>query len=487
MSGQVALLPMPIATTETLTHEEASALPIYLPGSPGKPPVLYREPGRGLCQPDMRKLSESGVTTLFVRSEDLSQCERALEEKLGELIRNPDIPPEQKAACVKTVGTSVVKGLLDLEGPSNQLNRASSLIVNMVDVILSDRTVAANLLHMSAHHRSTASHMFAVSYLAMLLGAKVLGPGSEELTEIGMAGMLHDLGKIMIPERLLNKTSPLSSEELKLIHHHPIESVRMIGDTPEVSSRVRQMILQHHERPDGRGYPLGLAGDKLLVGSKIVTIVDVFHALIGPRTYRDAISPKEAIRFQSLRAGTKFDGDVFAIWKSLFESYWGTIKKMPHWEEIDPDVGRSFHCDHQLATAQDIPRRSPRLPCNGKVRVKCIYVGRLCHGEDHEGSVEFSAQLHDLSKAGFCLCSSHPMYHGEVVHSLISSSEDEVWVRGIVRWCKHHEKANQYRVGVQFQHRLTSDDVEMTADVLSLDDPQLFPVNTKFAEEDPTE
>ncbi|MFH1418681.1 MAG: HD domain-containing phosphohydrolase [Planctomycetota bacterium] len=485
MSEQVALQPVPLAITETLTPEEASSLPIYLPGPPNKPPVLYREPGHGLCQPNIDKLRESGVPTLFVRSEDLPQCERALEEKLGELIRNPNIAPEQKAACVKTVGTSVVKALLNSERPCDQVDRASLLIVNMVDVILSDRAVAASLLHMSAHHRSTASHMFAVSYLSILLGAEVLGPESDELAEVGMAGMLHDLGKIKIPERLLNKTSPLSPEELQLIHHHPIESVRMIGNNPEVSARVRQMILQHHERPDGRGYPLGLADGKLLVGSKIVTIVDVFHALIGPRTYRDAISPVEAIRFQALRAGRKFDSEIFSTWKGLFESYWGVIQRAPQWEEAEPDVGRSFHSDHQLASTQDTPRRNLRLRCDGNASVKCIYVGRLCQSD--EVAPDFTAQLHDLSKSGFCLYSSHPMYRGEVVHSLIGSSEDEVWVRGVVRWCKHHEEGRHYRVGVQFQHRITTDDAQKKTDVLSLDDPHLFPVNKKFTEEDSAE
>ncbi len=487
MSGQVALQPVPIAIADTLTLDEASSLPLYLPGSPNRPPVLYREPGRGLCQIDMHKLRESGVSALFVRSEDLPQCERALEQKLGELIQNPEITPEQKAACVKAVGTSVVKALLDSERVSDQVDRASLLITNMVDAILSDRSVAVNLLHMSAHHRSTASHMFAVSYLAIVLGAAVIGPESDELAEIGMAGMLHDLGKIKIPESLLNKTSSLSPEELQLIHHHPIESVRMIGDNPVVSSRVREMILQHHERPDGRGYPLGLSDDKLLVGSKIVTIVDVFHALIGPRTYRDAISPEEAIRYQGLRAGRKCDSEIFSIWRDLFESYWGVIQTTPELEEIDSDVGHSYHSDHQLAAPQDIPRQSPRLRCDGNVTVKCIYVGRLCQDEARQTTTDFSAQLHDLSKAGFCLYSTHPMYRGEVVHSLISSSEMEVWVRGIVRWCKHHEEDHHYRVGVQFQHRITSDDVEIPANVLSLDDPLLFPVNSKLADEDTVE
>lgn len=483
MSGEITLRPVPLAITESLTQQDASALPIYLPGSPNKPPILYRESGYGLKKPDFGRLRDSGVPYLLVRAEDLPQCERALEEKLGELIQNPAITTEQKATCVQQVGTLVARKMLDFEGTIGQLDRASSLLDNLIGAVLSDHLVAANLLHMSAHHRSTASHMFAVSFLAILLGTKVLGPRSDELKAIGLAGMLHDLGKMNIPESVLNKTTPLTAEEKELIRQHPIESVRLIGENPLVSSQVRQMILQHHERSDGRGYPLGLTSDALLVGGKIVAIVDVFHALIGPRSYRQSLTPAEAVYSQGLRAGKHFDHELYRDWRQVFHQYWGAVQGTPLWEAREPDVSPSFHSDHHVASSPGTRRQSPRLPCQGRVDVKCVYVGRLCRA--HEGPLDFSAQLHDLSKSGFCLYSSHPMYRGEVVHSLIGSSEQEIWVRAVVRWCKHHAEDNHYRVGVQFEHRVEGDGASEGAEVLSLDDPRLFTMNAKPAAENP--
>jgi len=484
MSEEMALHPVPLAVVGSFSHETDSvAPPIYLPGAPGKPPILYREPGLGLCSPDLEKLQDSGVPYLLVSAQHLDGCERALEEKLGELMQDPAIAPEQKAACVQTVGLSAARGLLRLDNPARHIDRVSTTIDGLIGAVLSDEAVSASLLQMSAHHRSTASHMFAVSFLAILLGAEVFGPNSRDLKELGLAGILHDLGKTRIPGSILNKATPLTGEEMDLIRHHPIESVRLIGENPAISAEVRQMILQHHERLDGKGYPLGLTGEKLLLSTKVLSLVDVFHALVGPRAYRARITPAEAVRTQGLGVGSQFDSELYALWRRVFGRHWASGARAPQWTPEESDAKCAFHGDHKGAPAQNTPRRTPRLPCGGKVEIECVYVGRLCTAQG--APLDFTAKLHDLSRSGFCLYSSHPMYRGEIVHSLIHSGETETWVRGLVRWCRYHADDRAHRVGVQFEHRISSDDVRETADVLSLDDPRLFPIITEISKDDP--
>ncbi len=479
MSEEVTLHPVPLAVAGGFSQEADGVAPsLYLPGSPGKPPILYREPGLGLRAPDLEKLQDSGVPYLLVSAHDLDECERSLELGLSELMQSPVIAPEQKAACVQTVGLSVAKGLLKLDNPGKHIDRASTMINHMMGAVLSDQAVSANLLQMSAHHRSTASHMFAVSFLAIMLGAEVFGSESHTLTELGLAGMLHDLGKTTIPGSILNKTTRLTAAEMDLVRQHPIESVRLIGENPAISPDVRQMILQHHERPDGKGYPLGTTGEKLLPGSKVLSLVDVFHALIGPRTYRARMPSAEAVRTQGMSAGSQFDSEFYKAWRRLFGRHWASTARLPEWtpEMADPDC--AFHGDHKGHSTQNTARQNPRLRCEGKVEIKCVYVGRLCIAEGVP--FDFTAKLHDLSRSGFCLYSSHPMYCGEIVHVLISADEADTWLRGLVRWCRYHADDELHRVGVQFEHRIKGDDSREEADVLSLDDPRLFPDATEI-------
>lgn len=484
MSAEMALHPVPLAVAGSFSNEADSALPpVYLPGPPGRPPILYRQSGLGIGHLDVQRLQDSGVPFLLVDGEHLDGCERALERKLDELMQDPALAPEQKAACVHTVGLSVARGLLNLDDPGKHIDRAAATINSLIGAVLSDEAVSVSLLQMSAHHRSTASHMFAVSFLAILLGAEVFGSRSRELKDLGSAGMLHDLGKTSIPGNILNKKKPLTAEEIELIRQHPIESVRLIGRNPAISAKVREVILQHHERPDGKGYPLGLIDEKLLPATKVLSLVDVFHALIGARQYRARISPVEAVRIQGLGAGSQFDRELYTIWRRVFGRHWTSVRKAPDWMPEESDSSGACHGDHKGVPVQNRPRRNPRLHCEGKVEIKCVYVGRLCIAEG--GPFDFTAQLHDLSRSGFCMYCSRPMYCGEIVHALINSEGSETWVRGLVRWCKYRPEDQTHRVGVRFEHRIDSDSARDGADMLSLNDPRLFSILTESYEDEP--
>lgn len=453
MTGQTNYSPIAIAAAEALAADGAADFALYLPTPSDHRPVLYREAGVGLSHPDFERLRSSGIPFLYVLSTDMHRCEALLETKLTSLVHSSEVPPNEKARLMHQVGTSVARDLTRDPGSSETLARASYIVDNIIGSVLSNPLVAEHVLQMAGHERSTASHMFVVSALAVTLGAEIFGSDHEILKALGLAGMTHDIGKLRISPEVLNKTTPLTPEESQLIQQHPIESVRLLGDDPHVTPVVRQMILQHHEWINGHGYPLGVSGDELLPGSRIIAIVDSFHAMIGRRSHRRPLTPLEANRALNSQAGRQFDADMLVHWNELFDRCWSQGPALPPMQAGSERNELSSRHEHCLPP----PRRSvfgarpKRFTCNARAMIKCVYAGRL-----HDATCapdEFVASVHNVSHTGLCMYSAYPMYRGEVIHVQIDKGTHKVWVRGTVAWCRQ-EEGNIYKAGLRFVQRI---------------------------------
>lgn len=133
----------------------------------------------------------------------------------------------------------------------------------------------------------TYRHNIAVGVLANLLGSW-LGLEKKQLLQLTTAALLHDVGKMLIPAEILNKPGKLTGEEFEMMKKHTIYGYELLKNTTGISHRQALVALQHHERLDGSGYPFGITEEKIDLYSRIVAVVDVFHAMISKRVYRDA-------------------------------------------------------------------------------------------------------------------------------------------------------------------------------------------------------
>ncbi|MFQ5461747.1 MAG: HD domain-containing phosphohydrolase [Phycisphaerae bacterium] len=436
------------------------ALEVYLPPSSGNAPVLYHKNEDGFSTYDLDRIENKGIGSLYIQSDDLHACEVALEERLGTILTDPTLQPAARAIIAHSAGSSVARALTEAPTGSRDFKRMAGVVDTLVDSLLVDPELTSYLLDMAAHERSTASHMMIVSSLAVALGAEVFGADAvDTLHVLGVSGMLHDLGKLSVPSSILSKKGKLTRAELNFLQQHPIESVRLIGNDPNVSARARQTILQHHERIDGQGYPLGIPGDELLPEAKVLTIVDAFHAMIGRRSYRASVTPADANRIMASQAGKQFDRDTLRHWSVLceqlsLESCNPAIQlSVPPKEQADEVAARHEH--HPLSSPPaSLDSRPTRHLCKGGSLIKCVHVGRL---DAQGGAAVFRALVHDLSRTGLCILTATPIYRGELVNARISTDGPELWVHGEVAWCRQHDQT-VYKVGMRFRSKISEDD-----------------------------
>lgn len=142
---------------------------------------------------------------------------------------------------------------------------------------------------------------------------------SEELKDLGLLAILHDIGKVGIHQSILSKPGPLTPEETEEMRRHAEIGYRIAQSSPELSG-VAEYILSHHERWDGQGYPRKLKGEEIPVYSRILAVADAFDAMVSDRPYRGALPRKEAVRELEHNAGRQFDPRMVAIFLNLFRS-----------------------------------------------------------------------------------------------------------------------------------------------------------------------
>lgn len=152
---------------------------------------------------------------------------------------------------------------------------------------------------------STYAHSLNVAMLANILG-RWLHMNEEELKLLTVAGMLHDIGKILIPPEIIKKPGRLTQEEFSLIKQHPLKGYKLLK-AKKVEENICQAALLHHEKCDGTGYPMGLKGDKLNDLAKLITIIDIYEAMTANRCYREGICPFAVIKMFEDEGYTKYD------------------------------------------------------------------------------------------------------------------------------------------------------------------------------------
>ncbi|MFP4499052.1 MAG: GAF and HD-GYP domain-containing protein [Vulcanimicrobiota bacterium] len=263
-------------------------------------------------------LSGQPVKMKLEENPELARHFEKAPEKIKTLLAVPLIAPDQKKPMgVLAVANLLVEsefqtdhedflGIIATEAAmfTRQLKLKHDLERSSIELI----TALAQTIE--AKDEYTRGHVRRVSDYAIQLARAIKMP-VDEVARIEKAAILHDIGKIATPERVLNKPGRLSDEEFAIMKHHVVESRKMLSDlTLSLDSKVKDYVGYHHERWDGKGYPKGLKGEQIPLGAQIIAVADTFDAMTSDRPYRKGFTPEEALRRLVDTAGSQFNPKV---------------------------------------------------------------------------------------------------------------------------------------------------------------------------------
>lgn len=250
-------------------------------------------------EPQVQQQAEA-VLQEVARNEPETETRVSLEQEID---RARQIHARAKTAVVSMFQEARMGNAIQIEG-------AVSLVEEINQSVARNPGALISMARLKNKDDYTYLHSVAVCALMIGLG-RHLGMQGDALRAVGMAGLLHDVGKMMIPDEVLNKPGQLSNEEFDIIKAHPLRGWEILKESSGVDDVALEVCLHHHERMDGKGYPDSLSAPELTLFARMGTVCDVYDAITSARAYKDAWAPGEAIRKMAEWKEGHFDDSIF--------------------------------------------------------------------------------------------------------------------------------------------------------------------------------
>lgn len=273
----------------------------------GTAPRLYRGRDYPLNDGDIDRLAQRGVRTLYVSSDDLSAYRNFLKEATVQIQENnaAELFGNLKHAC-----RDVFLESLACSDVGRIISATRDIGTQIVDALWERDVLLQDLIEVMVHDYSTFHHSNNVCASSVLMASELGIRDRDQLIEIAQGALLHDLGKRALPPKILNKRGPLNHSEIQMIKQHPEVGFRELCRRPDITRGQLMMVLQHHERCDGNGYPMRLLGEEIHPWGKLCAVADVFDALNRDRAYRRACHQADVLAYFDLQAGRAFDEEM---------------------------------------------------------------------------------------------------------------------------------------------------------------------------------
>jgi HD-GYP domain-containing protein (c-di-GMP phosphodiesterase class II) len=238
--------------------------------------------------------------------------------ELREAVRDRTLPPEQKSKIVYQSSRVLVERLLE-DPKAENIQEAKKGISEIVDMIIAEDATSRELLKITAHDFYTYTHSVNVGVFAVMLAKAVFkGSDAHNMHELGAGFFLHDIGKVRIDPGIINKPGKLTEEEMAAMKSHPYQGYRILKETNQLTEECMFIVMQHHEREDGTGYPRMLKGEQIHTYGRICCIADVYDALTAERSYKQRLNTFEALKLMKEQLLNHFHPELFEKFVLLF-------------------------------------------------------------------------------------------------------------------------------------------------------------------------
>jgi HD-GYP domain-containing protein (c-di-GMP phosphodiesterase class II) len=250
--------------------------------------------------------------TLYIQSEDHVAAEEALDDHVRHVLTDSTIDPKIKGEIAYFFTMRSLRKVF--EGTNartiENLHRISKSIATS---LLRDRSIVGHVMDMTSIDHYVLQHSVKTGTFGLALSINLLGEemSEDDLTDLGTAFFLHDIGMTKIPRSVVDKEDPLTPSEWEVIRKHPIWGHDKLSKACRLSDKGASVVLYHHERCNGSGYPFMLSGNDIPVVAKACAIADTFESLTSQRPFRPSKTPFEALRIMQIEMANEFDHDLF--------------------------------------------------------------------------------------------------------------------------------------------------------------------------------
>lgn len=296
---------------------EGSVLMKTIYGSHGE--ILLRA-GIKLNSNYINKLKKLGLNGIYIHDEISEGIE--VKSMISEELKNRAIIDIKKTFVLAETSNYDKKKNLDA------FNRISDTVTTFIDEVSSNDNLIINMIDLKVFDDYTFYHSVNVALLSIIMGMS-LRFSRKNIFHLGIAAIMHDIGKVFTPIEILNKNGPLNGREMQIIQKHSRSGYNYLRDKYPIPFKCYEGVLHHHERWDGSGYPQNLEKHQISLFGRIIAITDVYDALISDRPYRKGYSPFEAIEYTMANGESMFDMNLVEEFMKKIQPYpVGTIVRL---------------------------------------------------------------------------------------------------------------------------------------------------------------
>ncbi len=241
--------------------------------------VLYKNSGRDFTERDHIRLSTNGVEFVFVSKSDMNVITAHMEENAERLLKSDRLTAKAKGKMIYQTSINFVDDLFNNPDKTKDTNRTRRLIENLMLFISDNPGAIGSLETVMSHNYHTFVHSLQVTSLTLMIHSDAFSLSRDEMLDVGTGSILHDFGKIFVPQDILNKSSRLTDTEIEKLKRHPEDGYVFLSDKGVLSPVALSIVRLHHERHDGSGYPLGLQGIDIPRSAQLAGIADIYCTL----------------------------------------------------------------------------------------------------------------------------------------------------------------------------------------------------------------
>lgn len=267
--------------------------------------LLFRPKNLVWKSEDADRLIQFHVAHLYVEAGSREEHYQFLENNLHRILEQTRITKAEKTQILYETSQSVVAEIFERPQSSESVKRSVSLVKNSID-FLRDKENFHQLMQMASTNFTEYTHAIQTAAYAVALARQVGLTSFNDLSAVGIGSILHDLGKVKVERSILEKAGNLEEEERREVERHPEYGYEILRKTRAVPELAELVVLQHHERPNGTGYPYRL-GQEISICARIVAIADCFDSLTSTRPYKDRITPFQAIQMMRGELAKEYD------------------------------------------------------------------------------------------------------------------------------------------------------------------------------------